>query len=321
MTQAHTPSNDASSGATDSEPRLGVQKTYKLYIGGAFPRTESGRHYRLIGGTDSSGTTTALPDAPTPPGGEVLANICLGSRKDFRNAVVAARKAQPGWAGKSAYLRSQILYRVAEMLEGRASQFATELVSMGAEPQAARCEVGLAIDRLVHYAGWADKYQQVFSAVNPVASSHFNFSMHEPTGVVAAFAPEESALAGLIGVIAPAILSGNTIIAIASHHLPLSAITLAEVLHTSDVPGGVINLITGERSELLDPIAGHMDVNAIIDAACDDAQHAALREAAAENLKRVTDRRGIDWLSESGQNPYAILDTTEVKTTWHPIGT
>ncbi len=292
---------------TSASPRLAVAKTYKLYIGGKFPRTESGRYYKLFtGGADS---------------GEVLANVCLGSRKDFRNAVVAARAAQPGWASAPAFLKSQILYRVAEMLEGRSSQFAAELVSMGLEPDAARQEVTAAIDRLVYFAGWADKYQQVFSAVNPVASSHFNFSVLEPTGVVAIVAPETSPLAGLVSVLAPAILGGNTVVVLASHRNPLSAITLAEVLHTSDVPAGVVNLITGDKPELLPHAASHMDVNAVVYADDDPKPLVALREAAAENLKRIAVRKNTDWVSASAADPYAILDTQEVKTTWHPIGT
>ncbi len=291
---------------THASPRLAVAKTYKLYLGGKFPRTESGRYYKLFSGGGDSG--------------EVLANVCLGSRKDFRNAVVAARAAQPGWASASAFLKSQILYRVAEMLEGRASQFAAELVSMGLEPEAARAEVTTAIDRLVHFAGWADKYQQVFSAVNPVASSHFNFTILEPTGVVAVIAPEASPLAGLVSALVPVIVGGNTAVVIASHARPLSAITLAEVLHTSDVPGGVVNLITGDKAELLPHVGTHMDVNAVVYADDDRDQLAALREAAADNLKRVVQRGGVDWLGDDANDPYTILATQEVKTTWHPIG-
>ncbi|MEO1237427.1 MAG: aldehyde dehydrogenase family protein [Planctomycetota bacterium] len=274
-------------------------KTYKLYIGGKFPRTESGRHYKL------------------EHGGEVVANLCLASRKDFRNAVVAARAAQPGWAGATAYLRGQILYRIAEMLEGRASQFASELVRTGADPSEARAEVTAAIDCLVHYAGWADKYTQVFSSVNPVASSHFNFSLPGPTGVVGVIAPEDSGLFGLVSVVAPAIVGGNSVVVLASQTKALGAVTLAEVLHTSDLPGGVVNLLTGRRGELLEHFGSHMDVNAVVFSGGDAEEVAALQTAAAENVKRVIVRPDAASRSPS---PYAILDTQELKTTWHPIG-
>ncbi|MEM6855711.1 MAG: aldehyde dehydrogenase family protein, partial [Planctomycetota bacterium] len=244
-----------------------------------------------------------------------LANLCLSSRKDFRNAVVAARSAQSGWAKSSAFLKSQILYRIAEMLEGRASQFATELVQMGADPEAARAEVTASIDLLVHYAGWADKYSQVFSSVNPVASSHFNFSIPGPTGVVGVIAPEASGLLGLVGSIAPAIVGGNSVVVLASQTQALSAVTLAEVLHTSDLPGGVVNLLTGERGELLEHFASHMDVNAVVYAGDDAEEINALQTGAADNLKRVIVRTDA-----AEPTPYAILDTQELKTTWHPIG-
>ncbi|MEM7627226.1 MAG: aldehyde dehydrogenase family protein [Planctomycetota bacterium] len=284
---------------TSESPRLNVLKTYKLYIGGKFPRTESGRHYKL------------------EADGEVLANLCLASRKDFRNAVVAARAAQPGWAKASAFLRSQILYRVAEMLEGRASQFASELVQMGADPSEARAEVTAAIDTLVHYAGWADKYTQVFSSVNPVASSHFNFSLPGPTGVVGVVAPEASGLLGLVSVVAPAIVGGNSVVVLASRTKALCAVTLAEVLHTSDLPGGVVNLLTGDRGELLEHFGSHMDVNAVVYCGGDTEETGSLQTAAAENVKRVIVRADDAALAPS---PYAILDTQELKTTWHPIG-
>lgn len=289
--------------ALDASPRLGVLKTYKLYIGGKFPRTESGRYYKL-----------------TAPTGEVLANLCQGSRKDFREAVVAARTAQGKWASATAYLRGQILYRIAEMLEGRSAQFASELVQMGAEPDEARAQVACAIDRMVYYAGWCDKYQQVFSSVNPVASSHFNFSVPEPTGVVSVIAPEQSGLAGLVSVISPIIAGGNACVVLASNSQALSAITLAEVLHTSDLPGGVVNLITGDRSELLEHFASHMDVNALVYCGNDASEIEQLRTHATGNLKRTLTRDRTDWLSDDAQSPYDILDTVEIKTTWHPIG-
>jgi acyl-CoA reductase-like NAD-dependent aldehyde dehydrogenase len=284
--------------------RLPVAKTYKIYIGGKFPRTESGRYFTL---EDKKG--------------QVIANICRGSRKDFRNAVVAARKAQPGWASASAYLRGQILYRIAEMLEGRREQFIAELRQQGETPRAAAREVDLAIDRLIYFAGWADKYQQVFSAVNPVASSHFNFSVLEPTGVVSVLAPDDTSLLGLVSNVAPAIAGGNTCVALASESKPLCAVSFAEVLHASDVPGGVVNILTGLRSELTEQFASHMDVNAIV--WCDGNRKIAktVQNLAAENMKRVVQRTRIDWSKDGAQDPYLIRDTQEVKTTWHPIGT
>ena len=284
--------------------RLPVAKTYKIYIGGKFPRTESGRYFTL---EDKKG--------------RVIANICRGSRKDFRNAVVAARKAQPGWASASAYLRGQILYRVAEMLEGRREQFIAELRQQGVTPRAAAREVDLSIDRLIYFAGWADKYQQVFSAVNPVASSHFNFSVLEPTGVVSVLAPDDTSLLGLVSNVAPAIAGGNTCVVLASESKPLCAVSFAEVLHASDVPGGVVNILTGLRSELTEQFASHMDVNAVV--WCDGNRKTAetVQDLAAENMKRVVRRTKIDWSKDDAQDPYLIRDTQEVKTTWHPIGT
>ena len=284
--------------------RLPVAKTYKIYIGGKFPRTESGRY-------------VTLEDRK----GHVIANICRGSRKDFRNAVVAARKAQPGWAAASAYLRGQILYRVAEMLEGRRDQFIAELRQQGAPPRAAAREVDLAIDRLIYFAGWADKYQQVFSAVNPVASSHFNFSVLEPTGVVSILAPDDSSLLGLVSNVAPAIAGGNTCVVLASETQPLCAVSFAEVLHASDVPGGVVNILTGLRSELTGQFASHMDVNAVVWCDGNKKTAASVQELAAENMKRVVRRTRVDWSKDDAQDPYLIRDTQEVKTTWHPIGT
>lgn len=281
--------------------RIAVAKTYKIYIGGKFPRTESGRYF-------------AFEDKQ----GNVLANMCRGSRKDFRNSVVAARKAQPGWAKASAYLRGQILYRIAEMLEGRRDQFIAELQLQGSSARAAEKEVDLSIDRLIYFAGWTDKYQQVFSAVNPVSSSHFNFSVLEPTGVVSILAPDDTGLLGLISNIAPAIAGGNTCIVLASESKPLSAVSFAEVLHASDVPGGVVNILTGFRAELTEFFASHMDVNAII--YCDNAIAKTVQVLAADNIKRVVARDRVDWMRDA-QNPYLIRDTQEVKTTWHPIGT
>jgi acyl-CoA reductase-like NAD-dependent aldehyde dehydrogenase len=283
--------------------RVPVAKTYKIYIDGKFPRTESGRYFALEDGK-----------------GRVIANVCRGSRKDFRNAIVAARKAQSGWAASNAYLRGQILYRIAEMLEGRREQFIAELRLQGAAQRAALQEVDTSIDRLIYFAGWADKYQQVFSAVNPVASSHFNFSVLEPTGVVSIIAPDDSGLLGLVSNVAPTIVGGNTCVVLASESMPLSAVSFAEVLHASDVPAGVVNLLTGLRAELTGQFASHMDVNAIVH--CDASKKTAteIQVLAADNIKRVIARADVDWSRESSQDPYLIRDTQEVKTTWHPTG-
>ena len=284
--------------------RVPVAKTYKIYIDGKFPRTESGRYFTIDNGA-----------------GDVIANICRGSRKDFRNAVVAARQAFAGWSASSAYLRGQILYRIAEMLEGRSEQFVDELVLQGVTRRRARKEVEATIDRLIYYAGWSDKYQQVFSAVNPVASSHFNFSVLEPTGVVSILAPDDSGLLGLVSNIAPVIAGGNTCVVLASEQLPLCAVSFAEVLHASDVPGGVVNILTGLREELTDQFASHMDVNAVV--FCDGERDTArnIQVLAADNIKRVISRTDTDWSQETAQNPYLIRETQETKTTWHPIGT
>jgi len=284
-----------------STTRVPVEKTYKMYIGGKFPRTESGRYFVLQNAA-----------------GIGIANVCRGSRKDFRNSVVAARNAVAGWSSASAYLRGQVLYRIAEMLEGRQEQFIAELVLQGVGKSAARKEVEASIDRLIYYAGWSDKYQQVFSAVNPVSSSHFNFSMLEPTGVVSVIAPDDSGLLGLISNIAPAIVGGNTVVVLASEKLPLCAVSFAEVLHASDVPAGVVNILTGFREELTDQFATHMDVNAIV--YTDDAVAREVQIMAADNLKHVIGRADMKWLSSAAENPYLIQDTQELKTTWHPIG-
>ena len=289
--------------AVRAPARLAVPKTYKLYIDGKFPRSESGRYYPLQHGG-------SLP----------LANVCRGSRKDFRDAVVAARNACIAWSRTSAYLRGQVLYRAAEMLEGRAAQFADELLLQGVARRDAGTEVAAAIDRLVYYAGWADKYQQVFSTVNPVSTSHFNFSVLEPTGVVAIIAPETSSLLGLVSNIAPAVAGGNTCVVLASHSLPLCAISFAEVLHAADFPAGVINVLTGLKEELIEPFASHMDVNAVVYCDADPEAARKIQELAAGNIKRVVLRSSIDWNSEATQSPYSISETQETKTTWHPIG-
>jgi len=286
-----------------SGTRVPVEKTYKLYIGGKFPRTESGRYFPLKDSADA-----------------VIANICRGSRKDFRNSVVAARNALGGWSGSNAYLRGQILYRIAEMLEGRSEQFVAELVLQGLSKRKAKKEVEASIDRLIYYAGWSDKYQQIFSAVNPVSSSHFNFSVLEPTGVVSVIAPDETSLLGLVSNIAPVIVGGNTCVVLASEALPLCAISFAEVLHASDVPGGVVNILTGFREELTGQFASHMDVNAIVFCDSDVEVARSIQVKAADNIKRVIARGEADWSKNSAQNPYLIKETQETKTTWHPIG-
>ncbi|MDH3713768.1 MAG: aldehyde dehydrogenase family protein [Gammaproteobacteria bacterium] len=283
--------------------RLTVAKTYKIYIGGKFPRTESGRYYPL---RDKSG--------------EVIANICSGSRKDFREAVVAARGGFANWSSTNAYLRGQILYRIAEMLEGRGQQFVAELVIQGVSKQRAATEVTATVDRLVYYAGWADKYQQVFSAVNPVASSHFNFSVLEPMGVISILAPEDSGLLGLVSNIAPAITGANTCVVLASTSMPLCAISFAEVLESSDVPPGVVNILTGSQDELAGQFASHMDVNAVIHAGSDGERIKEVQLLAANNIKRTIVRTQTSWVGETGQGPYFIKDTQETKTTWHPVG-
>lgn len=281
--------------------RLSVLKTYKIYIGGQFPRTESGRYY-----------------TPQDAKGQPLANVCLSSRKDLRNAVVAARKAFGSWSERSAFNRSQICYRIAEMLEGRREQFIAELVKQGSTDKQAQQEVDLAVDRIVYYAGWCDKYMPIFSSVNPVASSHFNFSTCEPMGVVGIVAPQDNSLIGLVSVVLPAIAGGNTCIVLAAEKLPLCAVTFAEVLNSSDLPGGVVNILTGTEQELVDQFASHMDINAVVYAG-GNAEHATKIEVGAtENVKRVfvynTDFRKAD-----AENPYYITDLQEVKTTWHPI--
>ena len=282
--------------------RLPVLKTYKIFIGGKFPRTESGRYYQPKGGD-----------------GKPLANVCRSSRKDVRDSVVAARKACGDWSNRSAFNRGQILYRIGEMLEGRSAQFVHELVLHGATPKQAEAEVASAIDRWIHYAGWCDKYQALFSSVNPVNTSHFNFSVQEPTGVVGIMHGGSNGLLELVSLIAPVIAGGNTCVVVASEQHPLPAVTFAEVLATSDLPGGVVNLLTGFRSELLKPLVTHMDVNAVVCTKPSPEERRMLDTEAAANMKRVVVPKVADWYSTEGQSPYFILDTQEVKTTWHPI--
>ena len=285
-----------------TEKRLEILKTYKIYIGGQFPRTESGRYY-----------------IATNSKNEKLANICLSSRKDFRDAVVAARTAFGGWSARAAFNRGQILYRIAEMLEGRKEQFIDELMKQDATRVQAEKEVNLAIDRLIYYSGWCDKFQQLFSAVNPVASSHFNFSVPEPTGVVAAIAPQNDSLLGLVSVIAPLIAGGNTAIILASNTKPLCAVTFAEVLNSSDLPGGVVNILTGKVAELVPYFADHMDVNATVYCETDTGTQKMIKERSALNVKRIVIYDKVTWASGEAQSPYFIMDFQEIKTTWHPI--
>jgi acyl-CoA reductase-like NAD-dependent aldehyde dehydrogenase len=283
--------------------RLDVRKTYKLYIGGAFPRSESGRSYEVL-------------DAK----GRFLANAAWASRKDARDAVVAARKAFGGWSGRTAYNRGQVLYRVAEVLEGRHAQFVDEVARCeGLAKRAAEQAVSAAVDRLVWYAGWADKIAQVVGGSNPVAGPFFNFSLPEPTGVVAVLAPQDSSLLGLVSVVAPVIATGNTAVVVSSHARPLPAVTLTEVLATSDVPGGVVNLLTGSAAEIGPWLASHMDVNGIDLTGVDNPELArSLEEQAAENLKRVRRPGPVDWDAEPGLTPMKTF--LETKTVWHPIG-
>ena len=252
--------------------------------------------------------------------GAFLANLCLASRKDFRNAVVEARKAQGPWASATALNKGQILYRIGEMLEGRKQQFADELASLGYSVKKAEEEVDASIDRLIYYAGWADKYQQFFSAVNPVSSAHFNFSCLEPMGVLSVIAPEEQGLLGLVSVIAPAIVGGNAVIVLASKSMALPAVSFAEVLHSSDVPPGVVNVLTGDKSELIPHMASHMDVNALIYCGKEEEEMNLISELASNNVKRVVFYKKSDWRNENNQSPYFIEKTQELKTTWHPTG-
>jgi acyl-CoA reductase-like NAD-dependent aldehyde dehydrogenase len=271
-----------------------------MLIGGAFVRSESGRALDV-----------------NAPGGKWLGHVCRASRKDFRNAVVAARKAASGWANTTPYLKGQILYRAAEMLEGRATTFREVLQSIGFSPSAAKTEVAQAIDLLVYYAGWADKYLQVFGSVNPVSSPYFNFSVTEPMGVVAYVAGEKRPLLDLVSGIAPVLAGGNTVITLSTGRSAVAAMELGEVLATSDFPHGVINLLCGLREELVGQMATHMDVNALVTQEADARESAASREACALNLKRFFPREAN---GKGDEDPYRILDTVEIKTTWHPVG-
>ena len=288
-----------------SVDRLPIRKTYKLFLGGAFARSESGRH-----------------DPVLDHGGEHVANIARGSRKDVRDAVRAARKAQPGWAGKTAYNRGQVLYRAAEALESRAAEFTEQAVALrGARPAAARAEVAAAVDALVHYAGWTDKLPAVLGGVNPVAAPFLSFSLPEPTGVVGVVAPEEPDLLGLVGAVAPALAAGNAVVAICSERWPLAGLDLGEVLAVSDVPAGTVNLLAGRRQELATALGAHRDLNAIVDASGDPELGAELDRLAAETVKRVVRIRTAETLESAREDALRRLEgVTELKTAWHPIG-
>jgi len=301
----------ATRAVVEAAPRIEVRKTYKLYIGGAFPRTESGRSY-LVSAAD----------------GTPVANACRGSRKDLRDAVRAARKAFPGWADRTAMNRGQILYRVAELMEGRRDQFVAEVAQAeGLRGDRARGVVDRAIDRWVWYAGWADKIAQVLGSSNPVAADYFNFTIPEATGVVGIVAPEKSSLLGLVSRLAPPLVAGNAVVVLTSESRPLPAITLSEVLATSDVPGGVVNVITGHKKELVPVLAAHADVDAIdVWGVADDARR-DVELAATDNVKRIVRRpAGIsdsrfDWLDDrAAERPEWIAAYLEMKTVWHPIG-
>ncbi|MGW2151249.1 aldehyde dehydrogenase family protein [Nonomuraea bangladeshensis] len=287
----------------ETPPRIAVRRTYKLYVGGAFPRSESGRSYPV-----------------TSADGSHLANAALASRKDVRDAVVAARKAFPGWSGRTAYNRGQILYRVAEMMEGRREQFAAEVAAAdGVSAARAQELVSAAVDRWVYYAGWADKISQVVGGANPVAGPFFNLSEPEPTGVVGVLAPAGSSLLGLVSVLAPVITSGNTVVLVADERAPLPAVTLAEALATSDLPGGVANILTGRLAELAPPLAGHADVNAL-DLAGAGGLAGELEELAATTLKRVLRPGPEDDWTDADPGLARVRPFLEIKTVWHPIG-
>ena len=273
-------------------------KTYKIFIDGKFPRTESGRYY--------------VPE-------NKCGNICLSSRKDVRNAVVAAGNATSKWQSATAFNKSQVIYRIAEILEGRKAQFIDELTKQGYKAKEAEKEVVTAIDRIIYYAGWCDKFTPVFSSVNPVATQHFNFTAPEAVGTVAILAPEKSGLLGLVSAIIPVIVGGNTVVVLASESLPLCAITFAEVLNTSDVPSGVVNILTGKRSELSEHFATHMDIKGLLYYGNDKKEISSIQKNAVNNLKRITIREENDLYNESHQTPYLIEDFLEMKTTWHPI--
>lgn len=281
--------------------RIDVLKTYKIFIDGKFPRTESGRYFYLKNKK-----------------GKLLANMCLSSRKDLRNAVVAARKAQNKWQRTTALNKGQILYRIAEILEGRKEQFINELMLTGSSKFQAKNEVEQSIDRMIYYAGWSDKFGQLFSSVNPVASNHFNFSSLQAIGVVSIITPSNSPLLGLISMIAPVIVGGNTCVLLASELNPMISISFAEVLNTADVPAGVVNILSGKTDELLEHFSTHMDVNAIIYCGDNQEQIQLLEQFSVANLKRTQVYKRKKWNNKESQSPYFIEQCQELKTTWHP---
>ena len=281
--------------------RIDVLKTYKIFIGGEFPRTESGRYFHQ---KDKQG--------------KLLANMCLSSRKDFRNAVVSARKIQESWANASSLNRGQVLYRVAEMLEGRKLQFIEQLMMTGSSKAQAKSEVERSVDRLIYYAGWSDKFQQILSSVNPVISNHFNFSVLQSMGVVSVISANEYPLLGLVSVLAPVIVGGNTCVILSSEENPMVSISFGEVIKTSDVPAGVVNILTGKRKELIRHFASHKDVNAIIYCGDNNEEIKQVERLSVENLKRVIIEKSKKWDSEASESPYFIDRFQEVKTIWHP---
>jgi len=283
--------------------RVPVLKTYKTYVGGKFPRSESGKTYAIKNSKNV-----------------VIANACRCTRKDVRDAVLAAKSAFPGWQSRTAYNRGQILYRTAEMLEGRKSQFVEELSSIGSKEKQAVREVEAAVDRFIYYAGWTDKIAQVFGTINPVASSHFNFSSPEPTGIVGIISPEEHPLLSVVSLIAPVIASGNSCVLLAPESSPLSAVSLGEVLLSSDLPGGVVNILSGYHNEMADHLTSHMDINAIFNSSDDKSLRKLIDENASISVKRVKHYKPNDWLSETVEDPYLIQEFMEIKTTWHPVG-
>ncbi len=283
--------------------RINILKTYKTYVGGKFPRSESDHTYSV---TDANG--------------EKIANACRCTRKDVRDAMVHARAAFTGWKNRSAYNRGQILYRIAEMLEGRSDQFIRELEIQGLKKKKAEQEVETSIDRLIYYAGWTDKISQVFGSVNPVASSHFNFSTPAPTGVVGIITPGDSPLLGLVTLLAPVIAGGNTALVLSSELKPLSAVSFGEVLHASDVPAGVVNILTGYQHEMIPYLSSHMDLNAVFNANPDQDLRKQIDENCALNIKRRRHISSINWADGNHETPYYIMDFQEIKTTWHPVG-
>lgn len=288
--------------STETGDRIQVMKTYKLFVNGAFPRSESGYYYKIF---DKKKNVQ-------------VANVCKASRKDLRDAIVAARGALAGWSNRPAMNRGQIFYRMAEMLEGRRLQFITELMHHGHSENEAEKEVNATVDRCIYYAGWCDKFQQIFSTVNPVASSHFSFSMPEDMGCIVVLAPEDSPLLGFVTNILTVIAGGNACVILAAENSPLPAISFAEVLHSSDLPGGVVNILTGSDSDLLPYISNHMDINGVVYCRNDAAALQELQQDAAINVKRIIPRQ-INYDSEEAESPYLIFDTLEIKTTWHPI--